>query len=93
MNREVAVAFALSEAYNVTEPLVKLLTGSRNPLEQAFAARCLGELFAAERPARLAWFINESNYTVKNERMLPYQTMANEFLFRYLIPMFGGQWQ
>lgn len=93
VNREVVVAFALCEAYNVTEPLAKLLTDSRNPLEQAFAARCLGEMFSAERPHRLAWFLNGSNYTMKNLRMMPYQVLANEFLYMYLIPCFGAQWQ
>ncbi|HUU11974.1 MAG TPA: HEAT repeat domain-containing protein [Phycisphaerae bacterium] len=93
VNREVAVAFALSEAYNVTDPLVALLTTSKNPLEQAFAAQCLGELFNRERPQRLAWFINDCNYSVKNKRMMPYQALANEFLYAYLIPCFGDQWQ
>ncbi len=93
VNREVACAFALAEAYNVTDPLVKLLTTSPNPLEQAFAAGCLGELFGQARPRRLARFINDSNYTVKNKKMMPYQTLANEFLYTYLIPCFGDQWQ
>ena len=93
VNREVAVAFALCEAYNTVDPLVKLLATSENPLEQAFAARCLGELFSAERPPRLARFVNDSNYTVKNKKMMPYQTLANEFLYAYLIPCFGDQWQ
>jgi len=93
VNREVAYAFALAEAYNVTDPLVDLLRTSQNPLEQAFAAGCLGELFNAERPQRLARFLNASNYSVKNRKMMPYQTLANEFLYAYLIPCFGDQWQ
>ncbi|MBE3069582.1 MAG: HEAT repeat domain-containing protein [Planctomycetes bacterium] len=93
VNREVAVSFALCEAYNVTEALVRLLETSENPLEKAFACRCLGELFSAERPARLARILNQSNYTVKNVKMMPYQTLANEFLYAYLIPCFGDQWQ
>lgn len=93
VNREVAVALGLLRAYNVTEPLVRLLETSPNPLEQAFAARCLGELFMEERPHRLRWLLNDSNYTMKNERMMPYQSVANEFLYEYLIPCFGDQWQ
>jgi HEAT repeat protein len=92
VNREVAIAFGLLRAYNVTEPLVKLLETSTNPLEQAFAARCLGELFAEERPHRLRWLLNDCNYTMKNERLMPYQSVANEFLYEYLIPCFGDQW-
>jgi HEAT repeat protein len=92
VNREVAVALGLLRAYNVTDPLARLLELSPNPLEQAFAARCLGELFQEERPHRLRWLINDSNYTMKNERMLPYNAMANEFLYEYLIPCFGDRW-
>lgn len=91
VNREVAVAMALVEAYNLTDPLVRVLQTSDNPHELAFAARCLGELFAAERPSRLAWLTNGSNYMLKNERLLPFQAMANEFLFDYLIPMLGDE--
>jgi len=93
VNREVACAFALAEAYNVTDPLVDLLRTSQNPLEQAFAAGCLGELFNPQRPQRLARFLNGSNYSVRNKKMMPYQTLANEFLYAYLIPCFGDQWQ
>lgn len=92
VNREVAVALGLLRAYNVTEPLVRLLQTSPNPLEQAFAARCLGELFMEERPYRLRWLLNETNYTMKNERLLPYLAVANEFLYEYLIPCFGDRW-
>ena len=56
-------------------------------------ALVLGELFAAERPQRLAWFTNDSNYTMKNQRRLPYQMLTNEFLFGYLIPAFGEEWR
>jgi HEAT repeat protein len=92
VNREVAVALGLLAAYNVTEPLARLMETSPNPLEQAFAARCLGELFLAERPQRLRWLLNGSNYTLRNERMIPYQAVANEFLYEYLIPYFGDEW-
>jgi HEAT repeat protein len=93
VNREVAVALGILRAYNVTDPLVKLLETSPNPLEQAFAARCLGELFTEERPYRIRWLINDSNYTMRNERMIPYQSVANEFLYEYLIPCFGDRWK
>ncbi|MCX5684915.1 MAG: hypothetical protein NT049_14705 [Planctomycetota bacterium] len=92
VNREVAVALGLMGAYNVTDPLVKLLETSPNALEQAFAARCLGELFLEERPYRLRWLLNGNNYTLKNMRMLPFQSTANEFLYEYLIPCFGDDW-
>ncbi len=93
VNREVAVALGLLKAYNVTDPLVRLLETSPNPLEQAFAARCLGELFTEERPYRIRWLLNDSNYTMRNERMVPYQAVANEFLYAYLIPCFGDRWK
>ncbi|MCK4627261.1 MAG: HEAT repeat domain-containing protein, partial [Phycisphaerae bacterium] len=93
VNREVTLAFSLCEAYNMTEPLVKMLKESKNPLEQAFAARCLGELFTRVRPQRISRLINGSNYTVKNRRMVRFQALANEFLFNYLIPAFGKDWR
>ncbi len=98
VNREVALSFSLLESYNVTEPLVKLLGESANPLEQAFAARCLGQLFTSTRPTpggpqKLNRLINGSNYTVKNMRMVRFQALANEFLFSYLIPSFGKDWR
>jgi HEAT repeat protein len=92
VNREVAVALGLLAAYNVTDPLARLLESSPNALEQAFAARCLGELFLEERPYRLRWLLNGNNYTLKNVRMLPFQSTANEFLYEYLIPCFGDEW-
>jgi HEAT repeat protein len=93
VNREVGLAFALAEAHNTTDPLVRLLGQSTNPLEQAFACQCLGELFNARRPQRLARFLNGGNYTMKNRRMMPYQALANEFMYTYLLPAFGDQWQ
>ncbi|HUU23128.1 MAG TPA: HEAT repeat domain-containing protein, partial [Phycisphaerae bacterium] len=94
VNREVALAFALCEAYNATDPLVKLLGESDKPLARAFAAQCLGELFAGARPGRISRLTLGSNYTVKNMRMIRFQAIANEFLFAYLIPAgFGEQWR
>jgi hypothetical protein len=93
VNREVPVALSLRGDYGAADALIKLLTTTANPLEQAFASQCLGELFNQERPQRLAWFLNDTNYTLRNMRMLPYETMANEFLCAYLIPCFGDQWQ
>ncbi len=93
VNREVALAYSLCEAYNATEPLLKLLNESENPRERAFAARCLGELFTAARPQRLSRLIANSNYTMKNKRMIRYQALGNEFLFVYLIPAFGEEWR
>lgn len=92
VNREVAVALGLLAAYNVTDPLVKLLETSPNALEQAFAARCLAELFLEGRPCRLQGLINGNNYMLKNVRMFTYQSTANEFLYEYLIPCFGDEW-
>lgn len=93
VNRETPAAMALCEAYNAAEPLCKLLNESPRPLEKAFAARCLGELFTAQRPGRLAWLLNESNYMIRNNRLTMYKALANEFMYVYLLPAFGKQWQ
>ncbi|NLF32647.1 MAG: hypothetical protein GX591_17365 [Planctomycetes bacterium] len=93
VNREATVAFSLCRAYNTTDTFVRLLERADNPLEQAFFVRCLGELFTRERPSRLSLLTRRSNYTMKNDRLLDFQTLANEFLFAYLIPSFEGTWR
>jgi len=107
VNREVAMAFSLCQVTSVAEPLVKLLKESKNVLEQAYIARCLGELFASRGPEpapaaaaagavhaqRLCRLIHASNYTMKNLQMIRLQALANEFLFAYLIPAFGEEWR
>jgi HEAT repeat protein len=93
VSREVVLAFSLCRATSVTEQLVKLLKESPSPLGQAFAAQCLGELYSDKRPSRLAALINGSNYTIRNNSLAPYRAIANEFLYQYLLPMFGNQWQ
>ena len=92
VNREAAVALGLRAAYDATEPLARLLETSPDPAEQAFAARCLGELFLAQRPDRLCRLVNGSNYTLRNDRMAAYQAAANEFLYEYLLPCFADEW-
>jgi len=92
VNREVAVALALCGAYSACEGLLKLLGDSGGAREQAFAARCLGELFASPPSQRLRRLLAGSNYTMKNKRLTPLQALANEFLFTYLIRSFGETW-
>ena len=94
VNREVPIALSLCKAYGQYEPLVKLMKDKTSkPLERAFAARCLGELFISERPQRLAGVTNGGNYMFKNMPMMPYQALANEFLYTYLMAMFGEEWK
>lgn len=93
VNREVILALALSGASGIGSMLVDLLEASTDPEEQSYFARCLGELFNRSQPGRLAWFLNESNYMLKNEVLLPFQSIANEFLFNYLIAAFGDEWR
>lgn len=93
VNREVTRAYSMCKAYNVTDPLVELLKDSKEPLEQAFAAQCLGELFSAKCPCRLSRLIVGGNYMMKNEKLRPFKAIANEFLYLYLIPCFGDEWR
>jgi HEAT repeat protein len=92
-NREVCTALALCGAYNTTDGLVKLMKDANNPWERAFAARCLGELFNAQRPQKLARLINGTNFMLKNNRLMRYQALANEFLYLHLLPAFGNEWR
>lgn len=93
VNREVPLAFSLCEAHAVTPALIAMVKNSKNGEEQAYAARCLGELLARARPRRLSRLIAGSNYAMKNLRMIRFQSLANEFLFVYLIPCFGEDWR
>ena len=93
VTREVALAYALIGTHNPTGELVLLMQTHARPLARAFAARCLGELFAARRPQRLALLINGGNYMVRNDRMAPYGALANEFLYTYLLAAFGDDWR
>jgi len=93
VNREVMLALCLCQAYNVTEPLVKMLADSSSAERQAFAARCLGEIFLTTRPSRLARMVQGGNYMVRNPGMYPYQVLANEFLCRHLLESFGKAWR
>ena len=94
VNREVAFSFACLGLTSVADVMVKELKTNPGIPERAYFARCLGELYTAERPARLALFNNGSNYTIKNQKMNSAQALANEFLYNYLIPSFGGdQWR
>ena len=52
-----------------------------------------GPLGAKEPQSPLYWFVNDTNYMMKNENLLPYQQLANEFLFNYLIGSFGDEWK
>ena len=93
VEREAPLAMALCQAVNTAQPLLKLLKGSDQVMGRAFAARCLGELFTPSRPARIAWLINGGNYMFKNDKLRPYQALANEFLCNYLLQAFGDTWK
>lgn len=93
VNREVILALSLRRAYSVTDTLLKLVRESDNPWERAYAARCLGELFVSPRPQRLSTLIGGENYMLKDTRMMPFRTLANEFLYLHLLPAFGDTWR
>lgn len=92
VSREVALAYSLLEAYNVTGSLAAVLAKHPKPLARAFAARCLGELFIARRPQRLALLTAGGNYMLRNDTLARYGALANEFLYAFLIAAFGDQW-
>jgi hypothetical protein len=93
VNREIALALVLCRAYGVTDSLTQLITQSDKPLACVFGAQCLGRLFADDFPQRLGRLVVGSNYAVRNDFLLPYNALANEFLFRALIPAFGQEWR
>lgn len=93
VNREVVLALSLCEARGVARLVSRYARESNDPEERAFMAMVLGELLATQRPDRLAGFINASNYTLKDHGRMPYQRLANEFMFGYLLQAFGEAWR
>lgn len=92
VNREALLALSLCDAQGVGRRVIDTLVEKKDPGAEEFLIRLLGELLVTERPQRLAGFLAFSNYTVRNEARLPFNTMANEFLFNFLIPLFERQW-
>ncbi len=90
--RETGLAIALSEDHRFTERLIHALELSPKVYGRAFAAEALGMLFAADRPPRTSWFIAGTNYTMRNDELRPYQTLANEFMFQYMVESFDQPW-
>ena len=93
VNRETITALSYCDALNVSDALLKMIEDPKQVSVHPFACICLGELLASERPSRLDTVVRGSNYTLKNTRLLPFQTLANDFLFTYLIPVFGEEWR
>ncbi len=92
-NRETLLALSLRETYSILDDAVKLLNESPDAWERAFAARCLGEMLMPARPSRLDRILQGGNYTIRNDRLMPYQTLANEFMYLHLLPAFGKAWR
>jgi HEAT repeat protein len=92
INREVIRALSLCRAYGVSSTVVPILEQSTDPDERAYMASILGELYIAERPDPISWFLINSNFPMQHPMWRPYRTLANEFLYNYLIEEFGDTW-
>jgi len=92
VNREVILALRLVGGNNAAKPVMDRLKAAKDEEERAYMAQALGELLAAERPTTLSRLTVGNNYTVRNDNLLPYQTLANGFLYEYLIASFGEDW-
>jgi len=90
-------ALALSFCGGHKSAADKLLAGlnnpKANPQDRALLARCLGDLFAAERPSRLTRLSADTNYDMRIPRLTTYRAFANEFLFTYLLAPPPDEWQ
>jgi hypothetical protein len=91
VNREVILALRLVGGSNAATPVMERLREAKDQEERAYMAQALGELLAVERPTKLVRLTAGSNYTVRNEHLLPFQSIANGFLFDYLIASAGEQ--
>jgi HEAT repeat protein len=91
VNREVILALRLVGGSNAATPVMERMREAKDQEERAYMAQALGELLAVERPTALVRLTAGSNYTVRNEHLLPVQSIANGFLFDYLIASAGEQ--
>ncbi|HEV2294280.1 MAG TPA: HEAT repeat domain-containing protein [Tepidisphaeraceae bacterium] len=92
VNKEVILALRLVGGTSAAAPVMERLRQAKDQEERAYMAQALGELLAVERPTPLSRLTVGSNYTVRNEHFLPIQSLANGFLFDYLIASFGEEW-
>jgi HEAT repeat protein len=78
----------------VADKLLAVLNNPKaKPEDRALMARCLGDLFAAERPSRLTRLSADSNYDMRIPRLSTYRAFANEFLFMFLLAPPADEWQ
>ena len=90
-NRAGVTALMMASMYG-NAPVMDRLRQSKDNEERAYMAQALGELLAIEQPTTLNRLIAGSNFTVRNDNLLPLQRLANGFLFDFLIPNLGEQW-
>jgi hypothetical protein len=77
---------------NAANPVMQRLREAKDDEERAYMAQALGELLAAEQPTTLDRLTAGCNFTVRNNAMLPLQSLANGFLYDYLIASYGENW-
>lgn len=92
-SREVILALSLSRSTNAGEILLDLLEQSEDPMERAYISLCLGEVFGKTEQSPLTRFFSDTNYTIRNKNLQPYQEFANDFLTNYLMGAFGDEWR
>jgi hypothetical protein len=92
VNRDVILALRLVGGINAANPVMQRLREAKDDEERAYMAQALGELLAAEQPTTLDRLTAGCNFTVRNNEMLPLQSLAAGFLYDYLIASFGENW-
>ncbi|MBN1553672.1 MAG: HEAT repeat domain-containing protein [Phycisphaerae bacterium] len=83
---EAILAFSLIGEYSTSEKLISLMTESDDMNVRAKAARWLGALFTQPQTERLQRLIDGNNYRMCVPRMIPYRSLANNFLCEFLLP-------
>ncbi len=92
VNREVILALSLGGALGVADDLIDRLQKAESQYERAFMAEALGQLFADERPTPLDRSLVGRDFTLRDGLLEDHRTLANVFLYRYLIPQFEEPW-
>jgi len=85
-SREVIQALRLMNLPSAALSICDLYETSDKIIEQTYFCLLLGDLLGTRQPSPMNRFMANSNFTYRIDTRKPYQSMANGFLFDYLIP-------
>lgn len=94
VNRVLPLAFSMLDAYSLTDQLIEILEDHESEWARAFAARCLGRLYARDE-LELAGeaTLFDTNFTFRKEVLEPAQFAGKTFFIQGLVPALDEVWE